>query len=68
MSSPPAELFVTLSSVPSALELLLETGELSKKPSYIEIVAAATENKTENIIALLTSAPDHFPNLKESST
>jgi hypothetical protein len=55
MSSPPAELFVTLSSVPSALELLLETGELSKKPSYIEIIAAATENNRAVSPVILSS-------------
>jgi len=39
------ELIVVQTSKPSALEFLLKTGDLRKKPSFIEIVAAATENK-----------------------
>ena len=49
------ELIVTLSLKPSALEFLLETQDLIKKPSFIEIIAAATENKIGLAPVILTS-------------
>ena len=46
MSSPaPAELQVIVNLKDAAFEFELKTADLSKKPAYIEIVAAASENK-----------------------
>jgi hypothetical protein len=45
MSSPLAELLVTVNLKPAAFEFELRTADLSKKPAYVEIVAAASENK-----------------------
>jgi hypothetical protein len=52
---PLPEIIVTLKQKPSALEFLLETGDLSKKPLLIEIIAAATENNRGVAPVILTT-------------
>ena len=52
---PLPEIIVELSSKPSALDFRLETGDLSKKPSFIEIIAAASENTRGVAPTILTS-------------